>query len=59
MSVAGWDDEDSLNDDLTTATVVAFPVATLLLWRKRRRAARIGERPRYGGSFIRRAANCP
>jgi len=31
MSVAGWDEEDSLNDVLRTATVVASQVATLLL----------------------------
>jgi len=48
-----------LNDDLTTATVVASLRATLLLLRKRRRASRMVERPRYRGSLSGRAANRP
>jgi len=59
VAIPGWDGDDALNDDLTTATVVAAHVATVLHWLRRRRATRAAvQRPRYRGSVPGRAANC-
>ena len=59
MTVSGWEEDEGLNDDVTTAVVVAAHVATLLDSRRRALAAAQVHRPRYRGSVPGRLANRP
>jgi len=57
MTVRGWEEDEGVTDDVTTAVVVAAHVATLLESRRRALAAAQGHRQRYRGSVPGRLAN--
>jgi len=59
MTISGWEEDEGVNDDVTTAVVVAAHVATLLESRRRALAAAQVHRPRYRGSVPGRLANRP
>jgi len=47
MTMSGWEKDEGVNDDVTTAVVVAAHVATLLDSRRRALAAAQVHRPLY------------